>query len=175
MNGACSHCQHAPGIWLQGDSHSVQQVLRPIGRQSRRRTHGTGQHHGLLGAQDALQKPGSFFERVCAMGNDNTAHLGVCHRIPAAHRQCTPHVKTHVLAIDLRHLLCSQFVALQRCLHAGNIRQQLAYRDLTSFVAHVVRHGSRLAGNRATRAKNDDFLLTHLRTPKNWSKIQLLD
>ena len=122
-----------------------------IGHQRGCWAHGTGQHHGLAGIQHLVQEPGSFLQRVGPMGDDDPPHLRILQMVGAAQCQCTPQVTVHVLAVDLRHLLCQQLTACSR-LQARYRQEQLGHTHLGSRVANVVPRLRRSAGNRAPRA-----------------------
>ena len=53
--------------------HRVDDVLRPVGKQRRRRPHRRRQHDRLVRRQHALQQVGGLLERVGAVGDDDAA------------------------------------------------------------------------------------------------------
>ncbi|EKD97682.1 MAG: hypothetical protein ACD_23C00780G0001, partial [uncultured bacterium] len=66
-----------------------------------------------------------------------------------AQRQRRPDDKTHVLAVDLRHLFSHQGMAFEHARHTGHIRQQFGHAYLGGAVANVVSSVGRGADNGA--------------------------
>ena len=159
--------QHTCCTGRQYRCHRVQQVLGAIGGQGCGRPHRAGQHHGFGGVQHFVQEPRRFFQRVRTVGNDHPLHLRVIQVVSTPQCQRAPHLAIHVLAVDLRNLLCNQGATCQS-LQTGHGRQQLLHAHLRGGVANVVARLGRGARNRATGAQNHNFLPTHLHTPKNW-------
>lgn len=85
-----------------------------------------------------MQKPGGFFQCVCAVGNDDAPHIGLRQPIHAAPCERLPSGVVNVFAVNLGHLFADQLVVLQDVLNAWHSIQQVLDAQLTRVVSGVV-------------------------------------
>ena len=100
------------------------------------------------------------------MRDDQAAHVRVGQMVSTPQHQRAPHLKVHVLAVDLRDLFGHQRTG--KFLKARHAREQGVHPYLRGGVTDVVARRRGRSGNRAPRAQNHYFLTDHLHTPKNW-------
>ncbi len=77
VNATGTHHQNTLRQRVIDHRHGVQQVLWTVGSQRGGWAHGAGQHHGLGGLQNQLQKPSGFFQCVGAVGDDKAANIAL--------------------------------------------------------------------------------------------------
>ena len=150
VGAPAAHPHPAARAGVGGHQQRIGQVLRPIGRQRRGRTHGARQHHRLGRAQHPLQQVGGFLQRVGAVRHHQPGHVGALQVVLHARQQGPPHRRPHVLAVDLGHLLVLHMVA---CRHRNAVQQRL-HANLASGVAGVVVAALGTPGNGATGAQH---------------------
>ena len=171
-SGADGH--DTAGPWMPGDRHGIHHVLRAIGRQRGGRTHGAGKYHRLGRLACRLQKISRLLQRVGAVRDDNALDIVIRKKMADAGRELRPHVKAHVLAVDLTHLFTDDQAASGQ---SRNGCKQLVNSHLCSRVANVVSGMGSLPGNGSAGSQNDQFATLHkmwLLFNKSCMKIQLL-
>ena len=98
---------------IERNRDRIQDVLGSIGRQRGRGAHGAGEDHRLARLQHRLQEPGRLLQGIGPVGDDDPFDGGVRQPMGAPQREFAPDGKTHVLAVDLRHLLGHQIAFAQ--------------------------------------------------------------
>ena len=108
MDLAIHHHQHAvaAGFATQGHLHRLQQIQRAIGTEGRGWPHRPHQHHRPGIADQQLQQPGGFLQRVGAVGDHHAGQIRIYREgITNAFQQCAPVLKQQVGAVDIGDLL----------------------------------------------------------------------
>jgi hypothetical protein len=85
----------------------------PSGASAVAGAHGAGEDHRLARLQHRLQEPGRLLQRIGPVGDDDAFDGAIRQPMGASQREFAPNGKTHVLAVDLSHLLGHQIAFAQ--------------------------------------------------------------
>ena len=103
-----------------------------------------------------MQKVRSFFQCVGAVGHHDASYIVSRQMVLNAISQRRPHLKRHVLAVDLRHLL-----GLNIAIQPSDSANQLRNAQLSGGVVNVVQSMGSQASDGAAGAQNHDFFVGH--------------
>ena len=146
-------------VLARRDGHRIDDVLRAVGTEGRRRAHRASENHRLGRRQNLLQEERRLLDGVGAVRHDDPGDIVLCKPVGAARREVAPDRERHVLAVHLRDLLAfDRHVAQSR-----DAREQLRNANLRRRVAQGVTGLGGSARQGAAGAQNHDFSLTHLR------------
>lgn len=90
------------GLGIGSNSHGLEEIIGPVGRDGGGRSHGTDNNNGLGAVDSGIHEEGGFLHRIGAMCDDSTSHGRIiADDLVDEFRELQVDGRGHVLAIEV--------------------------------------------------------------------------